>query len=79
MHIPPATNKYQNIINKFKNNKDYKVLEDRNGWIALYKGLKKEDKSGKDELVRRIVQSDGSEKIFFTEKICEGLKKLFSK
>lgn len=79
MYIPPISNKYQNVINKFKHNKDYKVLEDRNGWIALYKGINSEDKSGKDELVRRIVQPDGSEKLYFTEKISEALKKLFSK
>ena len=44
MHMPPISNKYQNVINKFKHNKDYKVLEDRNGWIALYKGINSEDK-----------------------------------
>ncbi len=79
MYIPPVTNKYQKIIDKFKHDKNYKVLEDRNGWIALYKGIKSEDRSGKDELVRRIVLQDGSEKILLRDKICGGLKKLFSK
>lgn len=79
MYIPPVTNKYQKIIDKFKHDKNYKVLEDRNGWIALYKGIKSEDRSGKDELVRRIVLQDGSEKILFRDKLCDGLKKLFSK
>lgn len=79
MRIPPAVNKYQDVINKFKKDKGYKVIEDRNGWIALYKGISSSDGKGKDELVRRIVQPDGSEELHFTEKICDGLKKLFSK
>lgn len=79
MRIPPATNKYQKVIDTFKNNKNYKVLEDRNGWIALYEGINLGDKSGRDELVRRIVNPDGTEQILLREKISESIKKLFTK
>lgn len=74
MHIFPVSNKYQIIINRLKKDTDYKVLEDRNGWIALYKG-RFYDGKGKDELIRRIVEPSGQEKIIIKNTVPELLKK----
>lgn len=70
MQMAIAKNAYGNVVNKVKNVKNYKVLEDRNGWSAVYKGLN-EDRSGKDLLISRIIQPDGREMFVKYEKMAE--------
>lgn len=61
MQMAVAKNAYGNVVNQVKNIKNYKVLEDRNGWSAVYKGLKPSDNSGKELLIGRIINPDGNE------------------
>lgn len=70
MELAVARNAYGHVVNKVKNIKNYKVLEDRNGWNAVYKGLN-EDKSGKGLLISRIVQPSGDELFVRYEKMPE--------
>lgn len=71
MQMAIAKNAYGNVVNQVKNIKNYNVLEDRNGWSAVYKGLKPTDNSGKELLISRIIQPDGRELFVKYEEIAE--------
>lgn len=51
---------YKNTVSKIAGNSGYRVLQDRNGWISVYKGVNS-DRSGQKELIRRNFDSAGNQ------------------